>query len=114
MSFVLLFSIIGININKHYSDSKVHSISVFTEQESCCTEDMCDCCNETTQSYYITDVFLPSVFQLNHNKVIHLKKQFANYRTNLVQGANRQILSEARALKYFILNAPEHLQCFRL
>jgi len=71
MSFSLLFSVIGISINKHYSGNELYSVSVFSEPDSCCDdEDDCDCCTETNDLFQITDVFLQSVIHFVYDVII--------------------------------------------
>jgi hypothetical protein len=49
--FLTLFTAIsvGFTINKHYSGNQLFSIAIFSEPESCCA-DVCDCCNEETET----------------------------------------------------------------
>lgn len=115
MSFLLLFSVIGININKHYSGNELYSVSVYSEPESCCNEP-CDCCNETTEFFQLTDVFLPSI--LYHKqivKVIKLNIWFNDFKVNLFSKEYiRFSLSFYRYLKYPELQTQAQLQCFKL
>ncbi len=76
MSFLLLFSVIGISINKHYSGNELYSVSIFSIPESCCDEP-CNYCNETTEVFRITDDFLQSVFHFVYDvKIINLTTRF--------------------------------------
>ncbi len=115
LACLLLFSVIGISINKHYSCKKLYSVSVFSEPDSCCDE-LCDCCNETTEVYQITDVFLQSVFQFEHNvRNINISIWFNNFAGNFYSEENAPIaFIPNKDLNHTRQNSPAQLQCFRL
>lgn len=46
-AFVLLFSTIGVVVNKHYSGGELFSTALFVEAESCCSS---SCCHEQPMS----------------------------------------------------------------
>jgi hypothetical protein len=71
-------SFIGIQINKHYSQGKLYSVSVYQEAESCCQSKTCDMeigscmhkakkacsCENETEIIKINDVFISEKFSI--------------------------------------------------
>jgi len=57
ISFIFLALSIGITIHKHYSAGKLYAVSLFGQPESCC-EIPCDCCDDESIVYQITDDYL--------------------------------------------------------
>ena len=114
MSILLLVSIIGISINKHYSGKELYSVSIFSEPDSCCDEP-CDCCNETTEVFQITDVFLLSNFYLKQTvKIINLNYGFNSQRVKLFFKEAIYYSFNFYKLKYSVLQTQAQLQCFIL
>ncbi len=115
MTFLLLLSVIGITVNKHYSGNKLFSVSVFSEADSCC-DDPCDCCNNTSETYNLTDSFFKTDFESNTKPIIF---NFAGY----IVSTNNNIpcLSEScvfsstnKNTEYILNSSPAYLQNFRL
>ena len=62
---ILLFSTIGVVVNKHYSGGKLFSTALFVEAESCCETSCCcskhddDCAEEADYYRLIADYIIP-------------------------------------------------------
>ncbi|NOZ35480.1 MAG: hypothetical protein GXO80_09315 [Chlorobi bacterium] len=115
MIFLLLLSVIGITVNKHYSGTKLFSVSVFTEAESCCTGH-CNCCNNTSETYKLTDSFFKTDFESNTKPVI-----FNSFGYILSTNNKIPCLSEScvfsntyKNTEYIVNSSPAYLQNFRL
>lgn len=115
MSVLLILSVIGISINKHYSGKKLYSVSIFVEPDSCCTE-TCNCCCEVNEILQITDAFLQSVFQFHPDlKITNLSTKYSYFIDNFT--SNENTLISNKFFRYLIQlreNIPAQLQCFRL
>lgn len=55
LSLVLLVSTIGMAVSKHYCEESLVSVSVFSDNDSCC--DMDNCCHNETQVYQLKEDF---------------------------------------------------------
>ncbi len=115
MSFLLLFSVIGISINKHYSGNELYSVSIFSIPESCCDEP-CNYCNETTEVFRITDDFLQSVFHFVYDvKIINLTTRFNDFEAKFFsKESTSMVFKFYKCLKHLRQNTSAKLQCFRL
>jgi len=115
MTFLLLLSIIGISINKHYSGSKLYSVSVVLDAESCC-EGSCDCCEDTSEIVKLTDSFLKTVFQFESKvKAFNLFTLVYFFDKNPFLSNNKQSNSVNNfPIKIPKLNTVSFLQSFRL
>ncbi|MDZ7742486.1 MAG: hypothetical protein U5Q03_12240 [Bacteroidota bacterium] len=63
LAFLLVFSTIGVTINKHFSDGELYSVALFTDADSCCAVD-CNCCHEESETHQVKDEFITSSFEL--------------------------------------------------
>lgn len=68
--FTLVFTVItlGFTINKHYSGGELFSFAIFGEPESCCA-DVCNCCDEETQTIQFHADYVFSIANFNHDQV---------------------------------------------
>ncbi|MCB2206793.1 MAG: hypothetical protein KQH67_00740 [Bacteroidetes bacterium] len=68
--FTLVFTVItlGFTINKHYSGGELFSFSIFGEPESCCA-DVCNCCDEETQTIQFHADYVFSIDAFDHDQV---------------------------------------------
>ena len=117
MSFLLLISLTGISINKHYSGNQLYSVSVFSEPDSCCDdEDDCDCCTETNDLFQITDVILQSVIHFVYDvKIINLTTRFNDFEAKFFsKESTSTVFKFYKYLKHLRQNTSAKLQCFRL
>ena len=114
MVFILLLSVIGITVNKHYSGNKLFSVSVFLEADSCCNGP-CDCCNETSETFNLTDSFVKTDFNFKQKISVEPVSFFIKLFNNISFTNKSFILSGGfRFLKPVVLNSVAFLQSFRL
>ena len=68
--FVAVFTVltVGITVNKHYSGGELFSFAIFGEPESCCA-DVCNCCDEETQTIQFHADYVFSVDTFNHDQL---------------------------------------------
>jgi hypothetical protein len=59
---------VGITVNKHYSGGELFSFAIFGEPESCCA-DVCNCCDEETQTIQFHADYVFSTDTFNHDQV---------------------------------------------
>ncbi len=115
MIFLLLLSVIGITVNKHYSGTKLFSVSVFTEAESCCTGH-CNCCNNTSETYKLTDSFFKSYFESNTEPDIVNPFGYILSTNEIIPclSKNSVFLSTYNNTGYIVNTSPAYLQNFRM
>ena len=114
MTFLLLLSVIGITVNKHYSGNKLFSVSLFLEADSCCNGP-CDCCNNTSETHNLTDSFVKSDFKFYNNITVETISFITGILTTNFFTNNTVISSIVfQFSKPTILNSAALLQSFRL
>ncbi|MCF6184458.1 MAG: hypothetical protein L3J56_07510, partial [Bacteroidales bacterium] len=115
MTFILLLSVIGITVNKHYSGNKLFSFSVFTEAESCCTGH-CNCCNNTSETYKLTDSFLKTDFESNPKPDIVNPFGYILSTNEIIPFLSENLVfsSTYSNTEYIVNTLPAYLQNFRL
>ncbi len=64
LSGALLLGTAGFVVNKHYSNGKLYSSSLYGEAKSCCADhEMCSCCSTETEYFQVEDDFISTTFQ---------------------------------------------------
>ncbi len=58
LSFMLLFSTVGLTVTKHYCGNSLVKITIFTKPAPCCQKDGC-CHNESSVFQFKANYFLP-------------------------------------------------------
>ena len=67
LSLILLVSTMGLTIEKHYCGTRLVSISILDEPDSCC--DMTDgCCHNDTETYKLSVDYTVSQLNMDFNK----------------------------------------------
>ncbi|MCF6364812.1 MAG: hypothetical protein L3J35_01275 [Bacteroidales bacterium] len=110
MTFILLLSVIGITVNKHYSGNKLFSVSLFLEADSCC-DNPCDCCSNTSETHSLTDSFVRTFFEFGINSFSYITNT-----NEIISSLSENTVFSAtyKNIKYSANTSPAYLQSFRL
>jgi hypothetical protein len=65
---LLLLSSSGVIVNKHYSNGKLYSVSLYTDAKSCCKTE-CKCCNNETEIHILKADYITSNFEFSNQEI---------------------------------------------
>lgn len=71
LTILLIVSTMGLTINKHYSNDKLFSTSIFFEAEACC-EIPCGCCDDESVLIKVENDYLSSSLEIEDISFVYL------------------------------------------